>query len=47
MAAGNALAEIGVPASIDAVQRAISNEDDPEVRAGLQGNLDTLQKKQL
>ncbi len=46
LAAGQALAEIGAPSSIDIVRGALSREDDPVMRSRLQEDLTALEKKQ-
>jgi len=45
LAAGQALAQIGLPSSVEVVQEAISRENDPVVRASFQSDLDVLEKK--
>ena len=46
LAAGDALAQIGDPSSIEAVRAALSQEDDPTIRSSLEMNLNVLEKKQ-
>jgi hypothetical protein len=45
MAAGNALAEIGVPSSVGVIEEVISQEANPAVLASLERNLNALEKK--
>ena len=45
LAAGHALAQIGLPSSVEVVQEAISRENDPVVRASFQSDLNMLEKK--
>jgi HEAT repeat protein len=45
LAAGQALAQIGLPSSVEVVQEALSRENDPLIRASLQADLNKLEKK--
>jgi HEAT repeat protein len=45
MAAGDALAEIGLPSSSEVIREAVSQEADSTVRASLESNLNALEKK--
>ncbi|MGA7316887.1 MAG: HEAT repeat domain-containing protein [Silvibacterium sp.] len=45
LAAGQALAQIGVPSSVEVVREAMSRENDPVIRASLQSDLNMLEKK--
>jgi HEAT repeat protein len=43
--AGNALAEIGQPSSVEVISEAISETDDPVLKASLERNLNALETK--